>query len=248
LTLFQRHRSWVMFVLALVVPLFIALALVPSRTEFAGVAAALIFVAAIVALAVAGNRFTGFIASASSALWYDFFLTRPYDRLYISHDHDVETTVCLLVVGVMVSELAARSRHYSMVSAQESGYVDMVRELTDVANRRAPSSAIIEQAISTLVPLLSLRECRFDRQPSDPPMARIVQNGDVHHVGMEWPVGELGIPGPEAKIVAEWRGRALGRFVITPTPGEPVSRERRVVSVLLASVVGAALASDVRAA
>lgn len=245
--LFQRHRSWVMFVLALVAPLAIALALVPSRTEFASAAAALIFVAAIVALAVAGTRFTGFIASASSALWYDFFLTRPYDRLYISHQHDVETTICLLVVGLMVSELAARNRHHSIVSAEVSEYVDMVRELTDVANRRTPSSAVIDQATSLLVPLLSLRDCQFDRQPSNPPMARIVQNGDVHHVGMEWPVSELGIPGPEAEIVAEWRGRTLGRFVITPTPGEPISRERRVVAVLLASVVGAALASDVRA-
>jgi K+-sensing histidine kinase KdpD len=237
-----------MFALALVVPLAIAIALVPSRTEFAGAAAALIFVAAVVALSVIGTRFVGFIASVSSALWYDFFLTRPYDRLYISHQHDVETTICLLVVGLMVSELAARNRHHSIVSAEESEYVDMVRELTDVANRRVPSSAVIEQAISSLMPLLNLRACQFDRQPSNPPMARITQNGDVHHVGMEWPVSEIGIPGPQAEIVAEWRGRAFGRFVITPTPGEPIARERRIVAVLLASVVGAAIASDVRAA
>jgi K+-sensing histidine kinase KdpD len=237
-----------MFALALVVPLAIAIALVPSRTEFAGAAAALIFVAAVVSLSVIGTRFVGFIASVSSALWYDFFLTRPYDRLYISHQHDVETTICLLVVGLMVSELAARNRHHSIVSAEESEYVDMVRELTDVANRRVPSSAVIEQAISSLMPLLNLRACQFDRQPSNPPMARITQNGDVHHVGMEWPVSEIGIPGPQAEIVAEWRGRAFGRFVITPTPGEPIARERRIVAVLLASVVGAAIASDVRAA
>jgi K+-sensing histidine kinase KdpD len=247
LTLFQRYRSWVMFVLAIVVPLGIALVLVPSRTEFAGAAAALVFVAAVVTLSVVGNRFVGFVASVSSALWYDFFLTRPYDNLDISHRTSIETTICLLVVGVMVSELAARTRHYSRVSAEESEYVDMVRELTDFANRREPSSAVIERAVSSLVPLLELRNCRFDRQPSDPPMARIMQNGDVHHVGMEWPVSELGIPGPEAEIVAEWRGRVFGRFVITPTPGAPISRERRVVAVLLASVVGAAIASDVRA-
>ena len=237
-----------MFVLALAVPLLLALALVPSRSEFAGAAAALIFAAVIVAIAVGGNRFVGFVASLSSALWYDFFLTRPYDNLDISHRADIETTICLLVVGIMVSELAARSRHFSKVSVEESGYVDMVRDLTDFANGRVSSSAVIERAVPSLVQLLYLRECRFERQPSEPPMARIMTSGEVLHVGMQWPVGELGIPGPEAEIVAEWRGRALGRFVITPTPGEPISRERRVVAVLLASVVAAAIANDVRAA
>jgi K+-sensing histidine kinase KdpD len=237
-----------MFVLALAVPLLLALALVPSRSEFAGAAAALIFAAAIVAIAVGGNRFVGFVASLSSALWYDFFLTRPYDNLDISHRADIETTICLLVVGIMVSELAARSRHFSKVSVEESGYVDMVRDLTDFANGRVSSAAVIERAVPSLVQLLDLRGCRFERQPSEPPMARIMTSGEVLHVGMQWPVGELGIPGPEAEIVAEWRGRALGRFVITPTPGEPISRERRVVAVLLASVVAAAIANDVRAA
>ena len=44
------------------------------------------------------------------------------------------------------------------------------------------------------------------------------------------PPSRLGIPGPEAEIVARWRGRALGRFVLTPTPGDPISQERRAVA------------------
>jgi len=232
-----------MFALALAAPLLVALVLVPSRNEFAGAAAALIFVALIVALSVGGNRFVGFTASLSSALWYDVFLTRPYGRLDISHRPDVETTLSLLVVGFMVSELAARRRHLSKVSAEEAEYVDMVRDLTDLANGTAPSSAIIARALPSLIQLLDLRDCRFERAPSDPPMARITSNGEVVHVGMDWPVNQMGIPGPEAEIVAQWRGRSLGRFVITPTPGEPIPRERRIVAALLASVVGAAIAS-----
>jgi hypothetical protein len=237
-----------MFALAIVAPLVIALVLVPSRAEFAGAAAALVFVAVIVALSVAGTRFVGFVASVSSALWYDLYLTRPYGSLDISHRPEVETTICLLVVGLLVSELAARSRHFSKVSAQGSEYVEMVRDLTEFANGGAPSSAVIERAVPSLVKLLDLRECRFDRQPSDPPMARIMPNGEVRHIGMQWPVSDIGIPGPEAEIVAEWHGRALGRYVITPTPGEPISRERRVVAALLVSVVGGALANEARAA
>jgi hypothetical protein len=232
-----------MFALAIAVPLLLALVLVPSRGEFAGAAAALIFVAAILGLSVGGNRFVGFIASVSSAIWYDFFLTRPYGRLTVSHRPDLETTICLLVVGAVVSELAARSRHLSKVSTEEAEYVDMVRDLTALANGTAPSSVVIERAVPSLMRLLDLRDCRFERAPANPPMARITANGDVVHVGLEWPVNQMGIPGPEAEIVAQWRGRSLGRFVITPTPGEPVSRERRAVAALLASVVGAAIAT-----
>lgn len=248
MTFWQRNRPWVMFGLAIVAPLGVGGVLVPFRGQFAGAAAALIFVAVIVALSVGGNRFVGFVASLSSALWFDFFLTRPYDQLTISHRADIETTVCLLVVGVMVSELAARSRHFSRVSSEESEYLDMVRDLTDFANGAVTSSAVIERAIPRLIRLLDLRSCRFEPLLPDPPMARIMPDGDVLHVGMQWPVGQMGIPGPEAEIVAEWRGRALGCFVITPTPGEPISRERRIVAALLASVVGAALANEARAA
>lgn len=244
-TFLQRNRSRIMFALAIVGPLLIALALVPSRGEFAGAAAALVFVVAIVALSVGGNRFVGFVASVSSVIWYDFYLTKPYDLLTISHRPDIETAICLLIVGVVVSELAARSRHLSRVSEEEAEYVDMVRDLTDFANGTAPSSEVIERAVPSIVRLLDLRDCRFERGPSDPPMARIMPNGEVVHVGLDWPVNQMGIPGPEAEIVAQWRGRVLGRFVITPTPGEPITRERRVVAALLASVVGAAIATRV---
>jgi hypothetical protein len=244
-TFWQRNRSRIMFALAVAGPLLVALVLVPSRGEFAGAAAALVFVVVIVALAIGGNRFVGFVASVSSAIWYDLYLTKPYDRLAISHRPDIETTICLLIVGVVVSELAARSRHLSRVSEEETEYVDMVRDLTDLANGTAPSSAIIERAVPSMVRLLDLRDCRFERVPANPPMARIMSNGEVTHVGLDWPVNQMGIPGPEAEIVAQWRGRDLGRFIITPTPGEPISRERRVVAALLASVVGAAIATRV---
>lgn len=236
-----------MFLLAIVVPLLVAAILVPFRAQFAGAAAALIFVAVIVALSVFSNRFVGFVATIFSALWFDYFLTRPYERLSISHRPDIETTVCLLVVGLMVSELAARARHLSRVSAEESEFIDVVRELSEYANTSAPSSEVIEHAMPSLVWLLGLRGCRFESELADPPLARIGPRGEVVHVGLNWPVDQMGIPGPEAEIVARWRGRTFGRFVLTPTPGEPISRERRVVAVLLANVVAASLASEIRA-
>jgi len=245
-TFLVRNRQRVMFALAIVAPLVVAVILVPFRGTFAHAAAGLVLVVVIVAIAVGGNRFSGFLASVSSALWFDFFLTRPYDTLDISQRSDIETAVSLLVVGLLVSELAARSRHFSRVSTEESNYVAMVRDVTEYAKSGAPSALVIESALDSLREILQLRACHFDFQPSDPPMAQIQANGDVVHVGMIWPTEELGIPGPEAEIVSEWRGRALGRFVITPTPGQPIALEARVVAALLASVVAASLASESR--
>src|ERR1700677_2378017 len=105
-----------MFALAIVVPLVVAAILVPFRGTFANAAAGLILVVVIVAVAGGGTRFSGFVASVSAAVWFDFFLTKPYDSFVISQRADIETTVSLLVVGLLVSELAARSRHFSKVS------------------------------------------------------------------------------------------------------------------------------------
>jgi hypothetical protein len=220
----------------------VAAVLVPFRSSLTNAAAALILVAVIVALSVGGTRFTGFVASVFSALCFDFFLTRPYDELSISHRPDVETTICLLVVGVMVSELAARRRHFSRVASEEGHYVAMVRELSDLA-QHSPTS-LVERADDMLIEVLALRGCRFDPQPSDPPMARILSSGEVVHVGMHWPVSAMGIPGPEAEIVTQWRGHFLGRFVITPTPGASITRERRAIAALLSAVVASGLATS----
>jgi hypothetical protein len=57
------------FVAALVLPLGIALILVPFRSSFANTASALVLVGVIVAVAVTGNRFTGLVAAVSATLW-----------------------------------------------------------------------------------------------------------------------------------------------------------------------------------
>jgi hypothetical protein len=51
----------------------------------------------------------------------------------------------------------------------------------------------------------------------------------------------MGLPGPEIELLVQNQGRTLGRFVLTPTPGYPVSRERRVVAVAIADQVGASM-------
>jgi hypothetical protein len=227
--------------------LAVSAVLAPFRGSFADTAAVLTIVVVIVAVAVSGTRLSGIVASASGALWFDFFLTRPYDRFTISHRPDLETTIALFVVGVLVTELAARSRQHWRAANDSTAYVSMIHGVAVLAANSAPVSEIVDQTTSSLTQLLSLRACRFDRTLSDPPLAQIQSNGDVVLVGLRWPAREIGLPGPEAEIVAKWRGRVVGRFVVTPTPGATVTLEQRVVAVALVDVAAAYLAGELHA-
>lgn len=239
-----RYRNRLSIAAALIVPLVLAVILVPFRGSFAVTAAALVMVVVILAVAVTGNRIAGVAASASAAAWFDFFLVRPYDRFTISHRSDIETTIAILVVGVLVTELAARSRRHWQAANSSTTYVSMIHGVAVLAANSVPVSEILEHSNESLAQLLSLRACRFDRALYDPPLARIQSNGDVAHVGMRWPVREIGLPGPEAEILATWRGRVVGRFVLTPTPGVSVTLEQRIVAVAIADVVAAYLVGE----
>ena len=50
------------------------------------------------------------MAALSSAVWFDFFLTEPYNRLTISDQADIETAALLVLVGIAVTEVALWGR------------------------------------------------------------------------------------------------------------------------------------------
>ena len=242
-----QYRDRLALAAGIVVPLIVGVVLVPFRGTFTNAAAALVMVSVIVSVAVFGNRLAGIVASASSAIWFDFFLAPPHDRLTISHRPDLETTIALVVVGVLVTELAGRSRQHWQAANSSTAYVEMIHGVAVLAADSAPVAEIINQTTASLTQLLSLRARRFDRALSDPPLAQIQSNGDVALAGMRWPVREIGIPGTEAEIVAKWRGRVVGRFVVTPTPGAAITLEQRLVAVAVVDVAAAYLVGELHA-
>jgi K+-sensing histidine kinase KdpD len=231
-----------------VVPFGVTAALVPARAALAGTAAALILVTVIAAVAILGNRFAGLLAAVSSALWFDFFLTPPYERLAISHRADLETTISLLVVGLIVTELAARGRHHRRAAAEEADYVALIHELGDMVARGAPPTEIIERASNELIHLLHLRRCTYLPGAPEPKRTMIRSNGEVVLSNLRWGISTMGLPGPELDLPVQYGGRTLGRFVLVPTPGWPVARERMIVAVAIAGQGGAGLAARARIA
>ena len=121
------------------------LLLVPFREDFANTASALILVAVIVAVAALGNRFSGFVATVGATLWFDVFLTEPYERLAITHRPDIETAVCLFVVGIIVTELAARNRHHHASATEEADYVGLIYEVSELVASGASATDVRER-------------------------------------------------------------------------------------------------------
>jgi K+-sensing histidine kinase KdpD len=244
----ERRRRRLVLWSSVLAPFALGLALVPFRSSFAPSAAALLFIVVVAACAVLGNRLAGLVASVSAALSFDLLLTEPYGRLAISHRSDLETTVCLLVVGLAVTELAAQHRRHREAASEEASFVAMLHHLAELAAGPSDRRTLIEHADGLLVELLSLRSCRFDEQPAARPIARIEHDGRVVHAGIRWPAHDFGLPGPEVEIVVRSYGAERGRFVLTPSPGKEVDVERRIVAVALVDFVGAALSHDQRAA
>jgi len=235
----RRHDARWALLAALLAPLGAALAFVPFRGSFTNVGAALVLVALVEGLAIWGRRRVGYLATVSSVIWFDFFLTTPYERLTISRRPDLETTIALVVVGVVVTELAARWRRQREHASHQGAHVAMMASVASSLAENTTLEELLASTSSALVDVLHLRTCHFEGDLSGPPHAQILADGRVAHVGMSWPAHEIGLPGPWAEIACHWRGEALGRFLLGPTPGETVTREDRVVAVTLVNMVSA---------
>jgi hypothetical protein len=244
----RQHRAAIVNLAALVLPLAVAAVLVPFRSSFTDTAAALVLVAVIVAAAVVGDRAAGLLATVSATVWFDFFLTRPYERLAITHRADIQTAVSLFVVGMIVTELAARNRQHHESAIEESDYVGLIYRLSELVASGAAADEVIEQVRRELITVLDLRGCRYEPGIGPGHGIRLNHDGGVVIGDVSWAVESLGLPGPEITLHVQRRGQTLGRFMLEPTPGLPVSLQRRVVAVAIADQVGAALTPQLRSA
>jgi K+-sensing histidine kinase KdpD len=235
---YEAHRGPIALVAAIFLPLGVAALMVPFRATFADAAASLVLVAVVTLVATVGTRLAGYVAALSAALWFDFFLTRPYDQVVITHRTDIEITVSLFLVGVVITELAARSRKHHQRADEESSNVELVYKVAELVAAGRPLEVVAEQVCAALVDLLHLRGCRYDTATPIRVVNEIRRDGRVILGGMEWPVGTWGLPGKEIALAVMAGGQAVGRFVLIPNPGEGISQQRRLVAVALADQVG----------
>jgi hypothetical protein len=228
-----------------VVPFLIATALIPLRDSMRNANVALVLVAAVVVLAVLGGWEAGACAAVVSALSFDFFFTQPYDHFTIASRDDVETTILLLTVGLVVGMVASRGRRARSSARAREHEIRRIYRVANLASRGEEAADVIMAAQAELISLLQLRDCRFEAPPFHSDEPRLERSGILTDEPLPRDeVFELPASGVELAVVG--RGQLLGRFVLDPSPGVGVTLAQRVVAVALSDQVGAVLAAPDR--
>ncbi|MBR7826021.1 DUF4118 domain-containing protein [Actinospica sp. MGRD01-02] len=240
----RRRRDHVAVTCALVIPPAVCAVLIPTRSTLPNTDAALVLVVFTVAVAAFGNRVAGYLAALGTALWFDFFLTVPYERLSITHRTDIETTVLLLVVGVAVTELAVAARRRGRTVAVDEALLAVVQSTAGLVARGESADTVIDQVCVQLRALLGARECVYDPQPARNRGLHFESDGSLLWGRTVWNLAENGFPDEKLDLPARYQGVAYGRFVLTPVHGAAPSVHARRTAVVLADLAAASVAAD----
>lgn len=225
-------------------PILVAALLVPLRTEMATANLALVLVIVVVLAAAVGGRGAGAVAAVIAAASFDFFLVQPYLSMHIESADDLETTVLLLVIGLLVGEIVVRARRTRSVAVRGAEEIARLHRIAELAASGASGDEVIMAVTDALREVLGLRDCFFERGPSLRPLPRLERNGAVSGAHeRRFVFGELSLP-PECELVVLARGRRIGRFVLVADARAGVSMEARTVAVALSDQVGAILALE----
>ncbi|MDV9186663.1 DUF4118 domain-containing protein [Streptomyces sp. SR27] len=239
-------RDTVAIVAGALVPFATAAALLPLRASVTHTNLALLLVVVVVAVSALGNRLAGALAAVSAAVWFDFFHTEPYQSFHIQDRADAETAVLLLVVGLIVSQLAARGRTLKRVAVMDASHLERLHGTTRVARASTSSDDVVQQVRQELTEALELRACRFEYGVLTGRPPRLEADGSVTVPGWIWDLERQGWPDGEIELRAVVHGRYQGRFMLTPAAGAvSPPLESRLVAVDLAAQAAAALDDDV---
>ena len=236
-------RDRIAILAALAAPVAAAAILLPFRASWSNTNAAMLLVVVVVGVAAIGNRVAGGLAAVSAAAWFDFFFTLPYYRFTIRSTADITTAVLLLVVGVAVSQLAARARRLQVIAITDAGYLAQIHQTASLTQTARSPDAVADHVREQLIGLLGLEGCRFEYGSllGHPP--RLEPDGTVIAGHGKWDVEESGLPGEEIELRTFGNGQYYGRFMMKPKPGSKPSLQARLVAVTLADQAGRAFSA-----
>ena len=233
---------------AVVLPLASCAILSTLRDSVTAVTAVLILVLWVVAASASGDRVAGLLAAVSSGVWFDFFLTEPYQRFTIADQDDIEAVVLLVLIGVGVTEIALWGHRQQVRASRRSGYLEGVLGAARVVSEGdTPAPTLIAIVARQVADVLGADTSRFVPGPvHDARIALLDHDGVVTRGGHAVDVDRLGLPTDEQVALVVRRGsRVAGHFLVTAsTRVSYPSREQRTVAVLLADQVAATLDAD----
>ena len=226
---------------AVLAPLVVCLTLTGFRGSVPAASAVLVLVLCVVAAAATGDQLAGAVAALSSGLWFDFFLTEPFNRLAIDDPDDLQAAVLLVLIGLSVTELAIWGRRQQAQGARRSGYLDgVVAAAATVSRGEAGPDEVVHVVAAHIADVLGADSCRYVAGPvRDPRVALLDHEGVLTQNGHRRDVDRTGLPVDEYVAIEVRRAmRVVGHFEVTAaTLVVRPSREQCRVAVLLADQV-----------
>jgi K+-sensing histidine kinase KdpD len=180
----ERRHAALAWTTAVLGPLAVSGVLVGFRGDLFSTNAAIVLVLPVLAAAIWGGRYGGVVSAVIAALCFDFFFTHPYYSLTISNHDDVETTIVLLVVGLVVGELVVRARRSQQLATASRREVEQVRRIAELAAGRGPNGRLISIVEHEVVELLGARSARFERPPFPTTLPRLSSGPQGRSDGM----------------------------------------------------------------
>jgi hypothetical protein len=226
-------------------PLVAAAVMVTVRAHVANTGLALIMVAVVVATVVPGRRGAAVVAGISAGVWFDFFLTKPYESFTMNRGADQETTALLIVVAVAVGEIAARSRHHHTETVHAWTDLAGIAKVTETVAGNASPGEIIEAVRAELTSLLFLQACLFDATGTQRTTPYLDRNGTVNYNHFSRDTSREGLPNKDVTLPVEAEGRMIGCYLLRgPALGVPIGRDRLLTAVVLADLTGIAITKN----
>ncbi len=219
-------------------PVGIAAAWIPLRTDLPNTDVALLLVLAVGAVSIVAGRWASVVGSITAAAAFDIFDTPPYGQLMQSRGRDVVTTVVLVGAGLIIGDLCVRLTAYRVVA--ERRRVDFA-VLTGAAGLMAfgeDAPVVVAALAGELASRVGLVDCEFEHGPPSGERPCVARDGTLVQLTDE-PINahitEIDLP--------VWNGTDMvGRYRMILDAGPPPSRDRLLTAVGIAEQAGAALA------
>jgi hypothetical protein len=221
----------------------VAAGLVSVRDSFAAVNVVLILVLLVLLGATIGGRIAGIVSALAAALSFDFFFTQPYNSLKINNAADIETTILLLVVGLIIGEIAVRADRIRFAVAGNRRDLSRLHRVARLAADGENVDDMISAVSAELTATLGLHDCIYERPPFHGDYPTLKPTGALTGHGLRYFTHdgyELPREGVELPLVVH--DQTVGRFVLLPTAGRGVSLDRRMIAATLADQLSVVLA------
>lgn len=220
--------------LGMVLPVAVAVALVPLRDTVTASTATLILVLPVLFATIVAGRLTGVVAAAAAALSFDVLLTEPYHSFTIDAASDVESAIvlgviALVIIAVVSAGLDARGRATSRRA--ELVILVAVAEAAASGDRERMTACVTE----SLEEYLGLLTCDWSPGFGGTVGSVLRRSGRIERRD------EARLPDGYLEVPVVWGPTELGRLVMRSGSSRPFSLEERRTVVAVADTFAAGL-------